>query len=338
MKKTGLSFEQIMTDLKKGSYQSIYFFTGEENYYIDKLTDFIIENALPENEKAFNQTIFYGKDTEAIKVIESARRFPMMAVKQLVVVKEAQEMKDFFKLETYIENPLKSTILVLAYKYKKADSRLKFFKTLKEKGVFFESEKHYDDKIPEWIAARIREKGYAIEPKAASLLTEFVGNDLSRLENEIEKLYVALPAGLKTITSELIERNIGISKEYNVFELQAALTRKDHSRAHQIVRYFASNPKNNHIIMVTGQLFSFFSKILLYHTLQDKTPGNVASGLKVHPFFAKDYIAAGKTYPPKKVIEIIGLLREYDLRSKGFGDSSTENGDLLKELVFKIMY
>lgn len=335
----GITKEQLIKDLQNKIYHPVYFLTGDEPYYIDKITDFILSTVLTESEKAFNQTIIYGKDNDAIAVTNTAKRFPMMSNYQLVVVKEAQELKNFDDLVYYIEKPLKSTILVLNYKYKALDKRKKIAKALQENSVFFESKKLYDNKIPEWISSALARKKYKIEPKAAVLLTEFLGTDLSRISNELDKLIIVLNDNSKVITSQDIERNIGISKEYNNFELQNALATKNVLKANQIINYFAENQKNNNIVVTVSTLFSFFSKLLVYITLEDKSRTNVRSQLKLaSEFFASDFEFAHRNYNKHKVIEIISLLRDCDAKSKGYGNVSVDAGDLLKELIFKILH
>lgn len=327
-----------MTDLKNKIYHPIYFLTGDETYYIDRITEYASKHILTEEEKSFNQTVMYGKDTDAAQITNTAKRFPMMANQQVVIVKEAQEVKNFDELVYYIQGPLKSTILILNYKYKNLDKRLKVYRALAENAVIFESKKLYDDKIPAWIAAHLKSQGYQIEPKAAALLTEFLGNELSRIANEIEKLLITLPDGMRIITADHIERNIGISKEYNNFELQNALVNKDPLKANRILRYFADNQKNHHISQTITHLYFFFSKLLLYHVLKDKSRQNVAANLKIHPYFVTEYENAGRIYNVRKTVMVISWLRDYDLRSKGYGNSSTEPGGLLKELVYKILH
>ncbi len=333
-----ISIEQLYKDLKNKIFHPIYFLSGEEPYYIDKITEYIMQNVLTEAEKAFNQTVIYGKDTDAIAVTNIARRFPMMANYQLVIVKEAQEIKNFEDLIHYIKNPLKSTLLVINYKYKSLDKRKTLYKSLQENAVFYESNKLYENKIPEWITSNLAKRNYRIEPKAAILLTEFLGNDLSRISNELDKLVIVLADNTKMITSHDIERNIGISKEFNNFELQNALGARNILKANQIINYFADNQKNNHITVTLSILYLYFSKILIYHSLDDKSRNNVASRLKINPYFTGEYEQAARNYNASKVIQIISLLRQYDIKSKGFGNVSTGAGELLKELIFKILH
>ncbi len=338
MQKTEISFEQIIRDLKNKIYHPVYFLSGDEPYYIDKISDFILETVLSEEEKSFNQTILYGKDSDAATITNVAKRFPMMANQQVVVVREAQETKSFEDLLYYIEKPLKSTILVLCYKYKKLDKRKKVFKVIQQNTLFYESKKLYPDKIPGWIAALLKSKSYSIEPKAAVLLSEFLGNDLQKVENELDKLILTLPENMRIITSDHIEKNIGISKDYNIFEFQNALITRDVVKANRIVQYFANNQKNHHITQIITNLYFYFSKILIYHVLKDKSRQNVASHLKISPFFVSDYEKAARTYSQSKIIRVISYLREYDMKSKGYGNVSTDAEGLLKELSFKILH
>lgn len=338
MIKAEYSYEQIISDLKNRIYHPVYFLSGDEPYYIDKLTDFAAKNILKEEEKAFNQTILYGKEVTARDIDGAARRFPMMSNHQVIIVKEAQDVKDFDELSHYISQPLKSTILILCYKYENLDKRKKVYKEISQNAVRMVTKKLYDDKVPAWIAAHLKTLGYQIEPKAAALLTEFLGSDLSKMANELEKLIITLPDGMKIITSQHIERNIGISKEYNNFELSNALIARDVVKANRIIRYFADNQKNIHISQTISHLYFFFVKLLTLHFLEDKSQSNVAASLKIHPFFVKDYEKASRIFPIRKVVQCISLLREYDMKSKGFGSSSAEPGELLKELIYKISH
>lgn len=334
----GLTYDQVMADLKKGNYRPVYFLCGDEPYYIDLVTDYITSNVLSEAEQSFNQSIVYGKETDAGQVSDLARRFPMMAQHQVVVVKEAQELKEFEKLIHYVENPQNSTLLVLNYKYKNPDKRKKVFKALEKHGVYLQTKRLYDNQVPGWITGYLSKKKYNIEPKAAALLTEFLGSDLSKISNELDKLIVATGGKEHNLTSAHVEEHIGISKDYNQFELQSALGKRDVVKANRIIRYFAENEKNNPLPMTIGFLYSYFSKLLLIHYAKDRSEQGVASLLKVHPFFARDYLGAARRYPAGKLVGIISLLREYDMRSKGYNGSTTPSGELLKELIFKILH
>lgn len=327
---------QITKDIKAGNIKPIYFFMGEEPYYIDKLTDFIQDNVLQEHERDFNQTIIYGRDTTIEEVILSAKRYPMMADKQVVIVREAQELSRYIeKIEGYVENPQPTTVLVFAYKYKTLDKRKKTFKLLEKLGVVYESKKLYDNQVGDWIKRVLAGQGYAIEPKATAILVEFLGTDLSKINNELDKLKIILPKG-HTITPKDIEENIGFSKDFNNFELRSALGEKNQLKSYQIVEYFVQNPKDNPIIVTTGMVFGFFSQLLQYHGLKDKSKFNVAKELKINPFFVKDYELAARNYPMRKVSAIIGTLRDIDVKSKGVGAVSMTHHDLLKEMLLNI--
>jgi DNA polymerase-3 subunit delta len=331
-------FEEIMSDLKKRIFKPVYFLAGDESYYIDQITDFIGEKVLSDSEKAFNQVIIYGDDTTISSIIDTARRFPMMGSHQVVIVKEAQSLKKLEDLLFYVEKPLLSTILVFNYKYKVIDKRTKLYKTLDTQGAYFESMRLRDYQIPPWIERYLMLKGIKIDPDASAMLTEFLGTDLHKIVNELDKLLITLPAGKPVITISLIEKNIGISKDYNNFELQKALGEKNILKANMIVRYFADNPKDNPVNLTIASIFSFFTKVLSYHYLTDRSKNNVAAMLKINPFFVRDYETSAIKYNASKTVQIISLLRTYDMKTKGFGDISTEPGDLLKELVYKILH
>ncbi|MGE5425263.1 MAG: DNA polymerase III subunit delta [Syntrophothermus sp.] len=331
------SFESILTDLKNKIYHPVYFLYGEEPYFIDEISDFIENNVLNEMEKEFNQTIVYGKDSNINMIIDYARRFPMMANYQVIIVKEAQDLDKIEDLESYVDNPMPSTLLVFGHKYSKADRRKSVFKKIEAKGVLFESARLYDDKIPSWITGYLQSKGYLITPKGAVLLTEFLGSDLSRIVNEISKLIINLPQG-STIAEDYIEKNIGISKDYNVFELQKAIGNKDITRANRIIFHFGFNPKENPILKLLPILYGFFSKLLILHTLQDKSRTSVASALSINPFFVNDYMTAASNYSAAKVVSVISLLREFDLKAKGVDSVNVPDGELMKELIFRILH
>ena len=318
---------------------------GEEPYFVDLVGNYIEHHLLPDAEKGFNQTVLYGKDTDVMTVLNAAKRYPMMADYQVVLIKEAQDMKwgrddddkkTISPLLNYLENPLKSTILVFCYKYGKFDKRKKTYKAIEKNGLVFESVAMYDSKIPGWIENYITEKGYKISQQATVMLSEYLGNDLSKIANELEKLVLNVNAG-QEISLQLIQDNIGISKEYNVFELQTALAKKDVVKANRIINYFEANPKSNPIVLVLGNLNNFFSKVLAYHYVRDKSQQSVAREIGVNPFFVKDYETAARSFDLFKSMQIIGLLREYDLKSKGV-DSNAGHGELMKELMFKILH
>jgi len=327
---------KIVNDIKSGNIKPIYFLMGEEPYYIDKLSDYIEENVLTEDEKGFNQTVMYGRDVTIEDIIGTAKRYPMMAERQVVIVKEAQDLsKTIDKLESYAENPMLSTVLVICYKYKTLDKRKKVTKELTKSGIVYESKKLYENQVGEWIKRVLQGKNYGIEPKASAMLVEFLGTDLSKINNELEKLQIILPKG-STITPKDIEENIGFSKDYNNFELINALGSRNQLKAYQIVNYFAENEKANPLVVTTGTVFGFFVKLLKYHGLKDRNPKNVAAVLAVNAYFLKDYDIALKQYPMKKVSQIVGTLRDIDVKSKGVGANAMPTGDLLKEMLVKI--
>ncbi|MCI4442273.1 MAG: DNA polymerase III subunit delta [Lentimicrobium sp.] len=327
---------QIVKDIQAGNIKPIYFLMGDEPYYIDKLSDYIEQNVLSEDEKGFNQTVLYGRDVSIEDVISTAKRYPMMAERQVVIVKEAQDLsRTIDQLENYVENPLLSTVLVFCYKYKTLDKRKKLPKLIAKLGVLFESKKLYENQIGEWIKRLLSGKSYSIEPKANAMLVEFLGTDLSKINNELEKLQIILPKG-STITPKHIEENIGFSKDFNNFELLNALGSKNQLKAFQIVQYFSDNQKANPLVVTTSTVFGFFIKLLKYHGLKDRNPKNVASVLAVNPFFLKDYDLALKNYPMKKVSQIVSFLRDVDVKSKGVGANALSQSDLLREMLYKI--
>ena len=352
-----MEFEKIISDLKNKVYHPVYFLMGEEPHFIDAVANYIEKNVLDDPEKEFNQTVLYGGETNVLQVIAEAKSYPMMSNYRVVIVKEAQNMRDLVPkdqgedgekkkgsetdkvhpLISYLENPQKSTILVICYKYKTVDKRTAYAKSLDKKAVVMRSDSLYDYKVPKWVEGYLAEKKYSIEPQASALLTEFLGNDLGKIAKELEKLFISIPERSK-ITSEQVYKYIGISKEYNNFELQAAIGRRDPLKTNRIINYFASNPKDNPFPMTIALLSGYFTKVLQYHFLPDKSQNNVAAALKVNPFFVKDYVLAAGNYSSGKAMDVISLLREYDLRGKGFEGNSTDEGELLKELVFRIIH
>ncbi|CAL2093977.1 DNA polymerase III subunit delta [Tenacibaculum sp. 190524A05c] len=327
----------IVDDIKQGKLKPIYFLMGEEPYYIDKISDFIEDSVLDESEKGFNQIVMYGRDVSVDEIVSSAKRFPMMADHQVIIVKEAQDLsRTIDKLESYAANPQPSTILVFNYKYKKLDKRKKVYKAIAKSGLIYESKKLYENQVGDWIIKVLRGKKYSIEPKASQMLVEFLGTDLSKISNELDKLTSVLPA--ETIISpEHVEENIGISKDFNNFELRKAVGNKDVVKANRIITYFSQNPKSNPLVMTISLLNSFFTQMLLYHGLKDKSKASVARALGVNPYFVDDYVTAARNYPMRKVSQIIGVLRDADVKSKGVGANQTQ-GDILKELIFKILH
>jgi len=333
-----MEFDAIIQNLKKKVYHPIYLLQGEEPYFIDIISNYIEKNVLSDAEKGFNQTVFYGKDSDIVNIVEGALRFPMMASQQVIIVKEAQSLNKIETMASYAEKPLKSTILVLNYKYKNLDSRTRLAKAIKANGVVFTSNRIYENKVPDWIVNYLAQNDYSITPQAAQILTSYLGNDLSKVANELEKLVIAVKDTNK-ITPEHIEKNIGLSKEFNIYELQNALGEKNVFKANQIIQYFGANPTANPIQKTISNLYFYFSKLFTYHFLTDKSDRNVSAELRVHPFIAKSYIAAAKKYSPTKLYEIMGILREYDMKSKGFDVSTmVETTDLQKEMIYKILH
>lgn len=329
--------KQLVTDIKNGNIKPIYFLMGEEAYYIDKISDYIEANVLAEEEKGFNQMVLYGRDVTVDDIVGHAKRYPMMAERQVVIVKEAQDLsRTIEKLASYVDNPQPTTVLVLNYKYKKLDKRKALFKTLKKVGVVYESKKLYENQVADWIRRVLSPKGYTITPKAAQMLVEFLGTDLSKINNELEKLQIILPKDSQ-ITPDHIEENIGISKDFNNFELRKAIGERNVVKTHQIVQYFADNPKDNPMVVTVSLLFNFFSQLLHFHGLKDKSPRSVASALKVNPYFVNEYVSAARNYPMRKVSLVIATLRDFDVKSKGVGANAIPQGDLLKELMVRIL-
>ena len=331
------TYEGILSDLKAKKYAPVYLLQGDEPYYIDKISAYIEKNVLTDDEKTFNQTVVYGKDIDVANLDNIAKRFPMMSDYQVVIVKEAQDLKKIEDLVYYVQKPQKTTILVLCYKYKELDKRKKLASAIEKAGVLFTSKKLYDNKIPSWTEALVKEKGLTIDPVALRLLTDYLGNDLSKIANEIEKLIIALPPNAK-ITSADIQNNIGISKDYNNFELQNAIGSGDVLKAARIVDHFSKNQKDNPIVLTITALYGYFCKLLIYNQHIRDDAKTQAAALGCNPFFLKDYADAQKRFPAPKVIKAISILREYDLKSKGVGNSSTDAGGLLQELVYKIMH
>jgi len=329
----------ILKDLKDKKYQPFYFLHGEEEYYIDVIVDYIQNHVLDDMQKSFDQTILYGKDVELINVVNAAKRYPMLGTHQVIIIKEAQSLKwksEEEILAQYLENPTPTTILVLAYKHGKFDKRKKVFKSFQKNGVVFESEKIRDYKVTEWIQKWFSERNKSIEPQAAHLLSEYLGNNLSKVVNELEKLVLNVPANT-AVNLQHIEHNIGISKDFNVFELQTALGTKNAYKAFQIVDYFAKNPKSSPFMLIIASLNNYFVKVLKYHYLPDKSPQAASKQLGVASFFVGDYEKASRLYPRRNCFDVIQIIAEYDLKSKGLGANATPHGELLKELIFKIL-
>ncbi len=333
-----MEFEAIMQNLKKKVYHPIYLLQGEEPYFVDQVSNYIEKNVLSEAEKGFNQTIFYGKDTEEQNIAETSWRYPMMTEKQVVIVKEAQSLKKIENLAPYAERPMSSTILVLNYKYKNLDARTKLYKAIKSKGVILTTKRLYENQVPAWIDNYLKQHNYTISPQACQILTDSLGTGLSKIANELNKLVIAVK-DTNRITPEHIEKNIGLSKDFNVLELQDALAAKNVLKANKIINYFGANPQQNPIQMTIATLFGYFSKIFAYHFLADKSEQGAIKTMGGHPFYIKKIIAASKKYNPTKLYEIMGILREYDLKSKGMGVSTlTDQAELQKEMIYKILH
>jgi DNA polymerase-3 subunit delta len=327
----------IVSDIKSGHIKPIYFLMGEEPYYIDKISDFIQENILNEAEKGFNQQIMYGRDSSIEDIVSAAKRYPMMAERQVLIVKEAQDLsRNIEKLVSYAENPQPTTVLVLNYKYKKLDKRKKLHKAIAKTGMIFESKKLYENQVADWIRRVLGGKKYQVEPKAAQMLVEFLGADLSKISNELDKLMLILPKET-IITPTHIEENIGISKDFNNFELRKAIGAKNIVKVNRIINYFAENPRSNPLVMTISLLNGFFTQLLLFHGLKDKSKQSVSKKIGVSPYFVDEYFLAAKNYPMRKVAQTIAFLRDADVKSKGVGASQSHR-DILKELVFKILH
>ena len=347
---------QILLDLKRKIYKPIYFLCGEEPYYMDVISNYVEENVLNETEREFDQTVVYGKDVDLMNIVGLAKQFPMMGEKTVVIIKEAQNLLELTKKAaedgkekdkepspgvlqfiSYIQQPQPSTILVFCFKYKTPDKRSAVVKALQKHAVFLETKSLYDNKIPEWVVNYVQDKHYSIGPKASFLLAEFLGNDLSKIANEIDKLLIGLPQG-KEITAEKVQDIIGVSKDFNVFELQDAFTRKDILKANRIIQHFAANPKENPAPLIIASLYGFFSKVLKYQFLPDKSKFSASSALGINPYFFDAYSKTASVYSSAKLKHIFSHLKECDLKTKGVNNDEVSYGELLKELVYKIMH
>lgn len=339
MAKQERTYEDILRELKSGHYRPIYYLMGEEPYYIDVIADYIAHNILTETEKEFNQTILYGSDVDIATVINAAKRYPMMSKYQVIVVKEAQTIKNMDELSYYLQKPLTSTILVICHKHGSLDKRKKLSAEIEKVGILFESKKIKENQLPAFITSYMKRKAIDIEPKAANMVADFVGIDLSRLTGELEKLIITLPQGQKRVTPELVEKNIGISKDFNNFELKNALVEKDVFKANQIVKYFEENPKTNPIQITLSLLFNFYSNLMLAFYAPDKSEQGIATQLGLRTTWqSREYLTAMRKYNAFKVMQIISDIRYCDAKSKGVGNSSVSNGQLMRELVYKILH
>lgn len=333
-----MEFEVILQNLKKKIYHPIYLLEGDEPYFIDKVSDYIEKNVLTEAEKGFNQTVFYGKDTEERTIVHAALRYPMMADKQVIIVKEAQTLKKIEDLGPYAEKPMASTILVLNYKYKNLDKRTKLYKAISSNGIILSTKRLYENQVASWVEKYLRQQKYTIEPQACQIISDSLGNDLGKIANELNKLIIAVKE-TNHITPAHIEKNIGISKDYNLFELQDALTFRNVLKANQIINYFGANPLQHPIQMTIVVLFGYYSKLFAIHFLKDKSDQGVRNKMGGSQFYISKLVKASKKYHPTKLYEIIGILREYDLKSKGIGVSTLVGpAELQKEMIYKILH
>ncbi len=330
--------KQLIEELTAGQYKPVYLLTGEENYYIDKVSDYIEQHVIDPTLRDFDQTVVYGRDVSMADVVSTAKRYPMMSPVHLVLVKEAQDIaiKEWDTLAAYLRQPAPQTMLVLCYRNKKLDKRTAVYKAINETGVVYETPKVYDNQVPGWISREVAAQGFTIGDKAAVMLAEYLGTDLGKIANELGKLYPLLPEH-GAITEQLIEDQVGISKDYNIFELQKAIGRRDPVMCNRIVNHFAANPKENPIQKMLPLLYSYFLKIMFYHQLENKS--EAAKVLGCPPSFVQDYAMAARNYPLGKLASCIGYLYEADLRSKGVRNSGTvTDGELLKELIFKVIH
>ncbi len=335
--------DAVLKKLKANQYAPVYFLQGDEPYYIDLIANHIEKHALQEAEKGFNQMVMYGKDAQMNAIITNARRFPMMAERQVVIVKEAQDIPDLGKpdgqklLEGYLASPVPSTILVFCHKYKSLAKNRTIYKALDKHAVVVNTKKMYDNQVPAWVEGYIKGKGHTIDAKAVQMLADYIGNNLERLTNEVDKILINFE-GAVALTPDHVQKYVGISKEYNAFELQKALSFKDILKANTIIHYFAANPKDHPLIPIIALLYGFYAKLLVVHHSKDKSPKGLAATLGVNPYFVKDYLMAARNYPLLKVMDIMGYLKQADLQSKGVNAGSATEGQILKELVFKILH
>ena len=333
-----LDYKEIIKSIRQKQYKPVYFLHGEESFFIDEISEVIENEILTEGEKAFNLMVLYGKDVDSLAVVDNARRYPMMSQYQVVIVKEAQDMKTLAQLQTYVERPLSSTILLLAHKHKKLDMRSAFAKSINKNAVVFESKPLYDNQVPDFIRGWLKEHKMQVENNALDLMVEYLGTDLGKIINELEKLRINLTEGA-AVNIGHVEKYIGISREYNVFELQKALGLRNVLQANKIVNYFKENPKDGPFVMVIGNLYNYFSKIYQLSFLLNASPNDQIKHLGLRSeWFLKDYLQAVKHYPRNKTEQVIGVLKEYDLKAKGVNSDNVAGGELLKEMVFKILH
>ena len=330
-----MDYKAIIHQIRSKEYHPVYMLHGEEPYFIDEITRVVENEILTEGEKSFNMTVLYGKDADSREVVDAARRYPMMADKQIVIIKEAQRMDTLPNLLSYIEKPQPSTILLIAHKHKKLDMRTAFAKSINKHALVYESKPIYDNQVGAWTTAYLKDHHLKIDHEAADLITTYLGTDLGKIANELDKLAINLKKGA-TVSPQEVRDNIGISKDYNVFELQRAIGSKQITQINRIIFYFADNPKNHPFVLTISNLFSFFSKIYMLHFLSSSADADAARILGVSPFFLKDYRIAARNFPLPKTQQVISLLKEYDLKSKGVDSDGVEEGELLKEMIFKL--
>ncbi len=336
-----MTFEEILRDIQAKRFMPVYFLHGEEPFFIDRIADAVEAHALTEAEKGFNQTILYGKEVDPVTLLDYLRRYPMMSERQVVILREAQEMKGLAELAAYVENPMLSTVFVVCHKHKKFDMRTKAGKALQGKNtVLLESKRLYDNQVPDWISGYCKTKKLAIEPQAAALLAEYLGSDLDRIANELDKLVLNLPAGT-AVTPAHVQEYVGINKDYNVFELQKAFATRDHPKIARIREHFASNIRRNPLIVTIGSLYTYFSKVYMLHSIKNSSDAEMVKTLELRSeWFLKEYKLAANNYSPAQTAHVISLLKEYDLRSKGVDNDTTSTGEeeLMKELFWKILH
>ncbi|MBX2816133.1 MAG: DNA polymerase III subunit delta [Saprospiraceae bacterium] len=334
--KSGITFSSLMKDLKQGSYKPVYFLHGDEPYYLDQIVHFFENKVLSEAEKAFNLSILYGRDVSHIQVVDQATRFPMMSEYQVVIIKEAQDMRDLQQLASYVSKPASSTLLVICYKHKRLDKRTKFAKAVGQNGILFESKKIYSNQVAPWIISYLKSKKYTIDQRSANLIAEYLGADLARIANELDKLTLNVQPG--EITPASIEKYIGISKDHNIFELHAALATRDAKKAYRIIRYFINNPKNHPMVVIVGGIFNYFSKVYVVHGLGNAGDRDIMTALRLSSsFFVGEYRRAARAYNRTQCERVIRILREYDLRSKGVMNNHFSHEALLQEMIYRVL-
>ncbi|MFT4755148.1 MAG: DNA polymerase-3 subunit delta [Salibacteraceae bacterium] len=330
------TYPEIISQLQKKQYKPVYLLHGSEPFFIDKITDFIQKNVLTEAEKGFNQTVFYGRDADVGAIIETAKRYPMMAERQVVVIREAQDLKRIDELEDYMAKPVDSTILVLAFKYKKPDGRKKIFKNIKKTGIVFESKAIYENQMQKWVEEYVHQHKRNITPKATLLISEFIGPNLSLASNEIEKLFITVAEG-ELVEDHTVSEVIGINKDFNTFEFQKALGNRDVKKAMQIALYFANHQKEHPLTLTLTSLGRYYSNLILMYFNPKASKQDIARMIGVHPYFVDEFFTAKSNHSAAGAVKAIELIREYDLKSKGVNSAAVLPGELLKELVFKLL-